>query len=204
MKVKPLIQPMSLTVAAIFLLTGLVVQSLPEETARALAAETGPFEIASVVLYGVAAVLAAVQLARRKSLPWLAGMTMLLWAFLRELDFQKRFTYRSIESIGYYTRPYAPWFEKLLVLLILAPFCMAGLYLLRLLCREIRPAFARGEKWVGHLAAAVCLGALGSVFEKMLRWGAAEEVCEMGLALLVVLLVWEWRETSRRAFPTVL
>jgi len=107
-----------LTVAGTSWAIGVWVESLPAETARAWVAESGPFEVASAVFYGMAALLAGFHLLQQMTVTRLAAWTMLVWACLRELDFQKRFTYRSIESIGYYSRPQAPWSEKLLVLLL--------------------------------------------------------------------------------------
>lgn len=190
--------PLGVVLAALAL--GAWVESLPDETARALTAETGPVEIASAVFFGMAALLAGFHLSQQPSVLRLAAGAMLVWAFLRELDFQKRFTYRSIMSTGYYTRPYAPWEEKLLVLLILSPFVLAGCYLVWQLIRNLRPAIARREPWTVCFAAGLGLGVIGGAQEKLLRWGAAEEVSGAGLALLALLLVWELR--PRTAAPT--
>src|SRR5262245_10118153 len=193
MQVKSLIQPPSLYVAAVAILAGAVIQSLPPDMAAGLTAETGPFEIFSAVCYAIGALLAVTDLVRQASALRLTGCLLLVWAFLRELDFQKRFTYRSMESLGYYTRPIAPIGEKLLVLAIMLPFVLAGCYLLRALVKDFGPALKRGEPWPGHLAVCVGLGLVSGVQEKILHWGAAEEVCEAGLASNVVLLVWSLR-----------
>lgn len=199
MTIKSFIRPVPLAVVVVSILTAAVIQSLPDDTARALTSETGPFEIGAALGYAIAVALAAIQLVRQPNLLRLSALAILLWALMRELDFQKRFTYRSMESLGYYTRPIAPWPEKLLVLLILAPFLVAGCHLFWLLLKRWRPALARGERWVAYLAAGVILGTVSRVLEKLLHWSAAEEVCEAGLALLVLMLVWELRPRPPQA-----
>src|SRR5678816_1861978 len=104
---------------------------VPHQWGLRLTDEGGPVEVASAVVLVVALLIAIVQFARRFSLGWLSGAALMLWAILRELDFQKRFTYRSIESIAYFVSPRAPWQEKLVVILIMLPFAVAGLHLLR-------------------------------------------------------------------------
>lgn len=199
MKIKPLIHPASLAVMAISFVTAAAIQSLPPDRARALTSESGPFEIISALTYGVAVTLAACQLWQERTRIRLSALVMLLWAFLRELDYQKRFTYRSIESIGYYTRPYAPWPEKLLALAALTPFAVAGVYLLFRLVRRLRSPVQEVETWQAHWLAIIILIVSSSVMEKLLHWGAAEEVCEAGLAIVVVLLVWALRPRSSPA-----
>lgn len=193
MELKSLIDSKVLAVLVVSVLAGLVVQSLPRETAAALTAETGVFEVASAIMYGLAAVLAAVHFMRQRTPLRLAGVAMLLWAFMRELDFQKHFTYRSVESIGYYVRPYASWSEKAAVLLILAPFVVAGCYLLIQFWRHLRPAYRNGEKWLAHVASCFVLGVASSTSEKLVGWRAAEEVFETGLAATVLMLTWNLR-----------
>ena len=73
----------------------------PPRWSLRLAAEDGLVEVASLVVLGVALILAIRQAATRLWPGWLSGAVMFLWGLLRELDIQKRFTYRSIESIGY-------------------------------------------------------------------------------------------------------
>ena len=168
----------------------------PREVGLLFASEGGPVEIAANVVLGLAFIIALFQLVRRFSLAWLSGTALVLWAFLRELDFQKRFTYRSIESIVYYVNPRAPWPEKLVVILVLLPFCLAGMYVLWLLLRTFRPGITRREPWTMHLVAAIGLGVIGSVSEKLLSLAIVEEGCELGLELLVLLIVLELRKKS--------
>ena len=170
---------------------------LPRDSAKRLAEEGGWFETGSAVCLAGALLVLVVQLARSFSTLRLAGAAMVLWALLRELDFQKRFTYRSVESLGYYTRPHAPWSQKLLVLLILAPFVVAGLFLVRELCRRFIPACRERQSWVCHMVAAVVLLLFASVSEKVFRLHAAEEILEAGIAFLVLMLVWESRTPPR-------
>lgn len=170
-----------------------VVQTLPADLAVRLTAESGPFEILSACLLGLALLLGAGGWLRQPTWPRFAGALMLLWALLRELDFQKRFTYRSVESLGYYFRPIAPWSEKLLVVLILTPFIMAGGYLTLLLWRQHRAALRSKASWLALLVAGAALVATGAACEKILGLPVAEEVLETGFAALIVLLVWTLR-----------
>lgn len=190
-------------IVTIFCVTGLVVQHLDPETAHRLSAEDGPFELASAGLYGLAFLIAATGCFReRLTLLRLSGTVMLLWATLRELDFQKRFTYRSVESFGYYTRPIAPWSEKIMVLLVLMPFVLAGMYLVFGFLRRAHGAWQMSTPWLSYVTGMIVLLLVSSVLEKVFRHGAAEEVCESGMALLTVLLAWETRaskEESRQA-----
>jgi len=182
-------------------LAGASTALLSRDTAKWLAEEEGIFETASALFFGAALVIMVIQLVRVFSPLRLAGAAMLLWALLRELDFQKRFTYRSVESIGYYTRPHAPWSQKLLVLLILAPFVVAGLWLVRELCRRFIPACRERQSWICHVVAALVLVPLASLSEKVFRLNAAEEILEAGIALLILMLVWSSR--PRRELMTV-
>jgi hypothetical protein len=173
---------------------GLVVQHLDPETAHRLSAEDGPFEIASAGLYMLAFLIAAAGCFReRPTLLRLSGTVMLFWATLRELDFQKRFTYRSVESFGYYTRPIAPWSEKIMVLLVLMPFVLAGMYLVFGFLRRTPAAWQMSSPWLSYVFGMIVLLLVSSVLEKVFRHGAAEEVCESGMALMTVFLAWETR-----------
>ena len=182
-----------LAVVATICIGGLIA---PHQWGLRLTAEGGPVELASVVVLGVALLTAIVQLASRFSLAWLSGAALMLWALLRELDFQKRFTYRSIESIPYFVRPQAPWQEKLVVILILLPFAVAGLHLLRLFCRHIRRDLGKRQPWTIHLLAAVALGIVGVASEKLFSLHTIEEPCELGAELLVLLMLLDLRKKS--------
>lgn len=169
------------------------VQTRKAETAAWLGGEDGPFEKASVAFYAVALALTARPLLHELSGLRLSAAVMLFWAALRELDFQKRYTYRSIESLGFYTRPDAELHEKLIALLALAPFALAGVYLLLGFLKRVRTAWARGEVWAGHAFAAIALMLMGSVLEKVFGFHAAEEILETGMGFVILLLAWELR-----------
>jgi len=158
-------------------------------------------ELASAVVLVVALLTAIVQLASRFSLAWLSGAALMLWALLRELDFQKRFTYRSIESIPYYVSPRAPWQEKMVVILIMIPFAVAGLHLLRLFCRHFRRELQKREPWTIHLLAAFALGIVGVASEKLLKLHTVEEPCELGAELLGLLMLLDLQK--KRVEPVI-
>ena len=187
-------------IIAVFCITGLFVQRLDPEVAHRLSAEDGPFELASAGLYGLGFLIAGVGCFReRLTLFRLSGTVMLLWATLRELDFQKRFTYRSVESFGYYTRPIAPWSEKIIVLLVLLPFVLAGMYLVLGFLRRSPSAWQMSSPWLSYVVGMIVLLLVSSVLEKVFHHGAAEEVCESGMALMTVFLAWETRTSKVEA-----
>ena len=101
---------------------GVILFNLPLPTVKELTGEGDLVENLSSVVLGLVVVLTAIQAARTRSSGWLSATVMALWMFLRELDFQRRFTPRSVESIGFYTRGTIPLQMKLVVLAILAPF----------------------------------------------------------------------------------
>lgn len=169
---------------------------LPASTAARVTSESGPFEVASAILWAICWLLALELAIRRPSLVHWAGVVVVLWALLRELDFQKQFTYRSVMSLGYYTRPRAPWSEKLIVLAVLTPFLVAGIILLLHVCRRWRAALARREAWVGNLFGAALLIGVGLFLEKILRIGTSEEVLEIGPPMMFLLILWSLRATS--------
>jgi uncharacterized membrane protein len=192
------VAPLAIAVVVLAITAAAAVQLQDPETAARLGGEDGPFELASVGFYGIGFALTFYGFLRQRSALRLAGSLVLLWAMLRELDFQKRFTYRSIESLGYYTRSIAPWSEKLLVLLGLLPFVWAIGCVLLALVRHIRPAWLRREAWPGHVAAILFLLLLGGFLEKILHFGPAEEVCESGASFLALLLAWSLRAAGAR------
>ena len=175
---------------------------MPRDVAEAVVAEGGLVENASALLYGIGILIAALQLKRHPTWPWLSGLAMLLWMFLRELDYQKAFTYRSVESVPFYTGSTAPGWQKVLALLILAPFAVAGLHLFRLGCRNVRHALAQRNAWPGHFMAIALLGIIAQSSEKLLHRSLIEEVCELGIALLVLVLTLEFKARSPARPPT--
>jgi hypothetical protein len=122
----------------------------------------------------------------------------LLWLVLRELDLQKAFTYRSIESVGFYTRAIAPWWQKVLAIALLIPFVVALLHLFWLAARNLLPAVAQRRPWLGHCVAIAFLALITVLCEKALESTVLEEVCELGLAFLVFLFTLDassWKST---------
>jgi hypothetical protein len=118
---------------AFVLLSSLWTQSLPAESdlAKHLASEEGFFEQASAAFLIAAALLAVVSWIVSRSRVWLASGIVILYAAMRELDFQTLFTYRSIMSTGYYFRDVAPPGEKIIVIFLILPCILAIAYLAR-------------------------------------------------------------------------
>jgi hypothetical protein len=121
----------------------------------------------------------------------LSILLVLVWLCLRELDCQKRFTPRSIESIGFYTRPDIAPSMKLLALLAYSPFAAAGLHLGWMGFLEIRTTAPPRAAWWRTLRLAGALLIVALVGEKLMPrwWQILEEVFELGFACLIVLVV---------------
>ena len=141
---------------------------------------------------------ATVGLGRFRSRIWLSILLLLVWLYLRELDFQKLFTPRSIESIGFYTSPDIASAMKLLALLAYSPFAAAGLHLAWAGFGEMRAAHPSRAAWCWPLGLAVAFLVMALAGEKLMPkwWQILEEVFELGFAGLVVLVV--AHETFRR------
>ena len=152
-------------------------------------------ETMSLIAIGAAAAISALQFVKTRKAVWLSATAILLWAYLRELDFQKLFTYRSVESIGFYTRPHASLGLKLLVIAILAPFAAAGLHLAWFAKRQFIPALKARQPWVKQLCALLLLVLAALASEKLFAGSAEifEEVSELGVGAMALLLAWHCR-----------
>lgn len=176
---------------------------LPRQVSLNLVSEGQMIENISALFLASAVVVAVLHLKRQPGLVWLSATGTLLWAYLREMDYQKMFTYRSVESLGFYTRPQAPLSEKLLVLLILMPFVAAGAHLLWVLVKSLRTGLANREAWVGQVMAILALIMTGLPAEKFLKeFGQiVEEVAELGLSASVLLLTVNLHRYALRTTP---
>ncbi len=188
--------------------TALWTQSLPPESelARHLASEEGFFEQASAAFLIAATLLAVLSAIVSRARVWLATAIVLLYASLRELDFQTMFTYRSIMSSGYYFRDRAPLGEKIVVLLLILPCLLAIADLLRQLWshrdRWLTTSW-RHDQSVGPLRAwglwILILFGCSHIADRHPEWipflpgrsGAFEALLEAALCLAVLLLVVE-------------
>jgi len=193
---------------AFVLVASIWTQSLPVESAlaRHLASEEGFFGQASAAFLIAAALLAVVSWIVCRSLLWLATGIVILYAALRELDFQTLFTYRSIMSTGYYFHDRAPLGEKIIVVLLVLPCLLAIAYL-------VRKAWAFRDRWLttswlhdqalGPLRAwgvwILILFGCSHIADRHPGWiaflpgriGTFEAVVESGLCLAVMFLVIE-------------
>lgn len=193
----------ALLAGAAFLFAG-VAQALPAELSDYLKAEDGPFEVVSAILLAAAAIIGWVAAVRAPSAVRFAGAAVTTALLLRELDFQKRFTYRSIESVGFYTRPIAPVAHKVIALGALAALGTALLLLARAAWRHLPRAIRSRERWVGTALAAGAFVSGSLTSEKFLGFTVAEEVLEAGFAGAIVVLAWQLSELGRtgvRAAP---
>jgi len=173
-------------------------QFLPSELVKFFNAEVGPFEQYSVAFLAAAALLALASWWHSRSTSWLAGGVVLIYATLREFDFQKMFTHRSVMSLGYFTRPKAPLPEKLLVILAIAPCLIAIAYLLRRAWASFCDSSFKlpGRAVVAHAMSFWIVVLFGlSHFSDRTTWfrlqGNVEALVEAILALAVLLLVVE-------------
>lgn len=183
---------------------GVILFNLPLPTVKELTGEGDLVENLSSVVLGVVVLLTAFQAARTRSPAWLSATVMAVWMFLRELDFQRRFTPRSVESLGFYTRGTIPLQMKLVVLAILAPFVMAGLHLLWLGKKRVAQGIRTREIWIGYLATGAGVVGVALLFEKFLKdaTGVIEEVSELTFAGLVLMLVLHYVVGWSKKVPT--
>lgn len=171
---------------------------LPTHVEKRLTEEGGIIENLSAGLLGIVVVACAIQLWRKPSRLWLAGLLGAVWMCLRELDFQRRFTPRSIESIGFYSNPSISLEMKLLVLLALLPFLIAGVQLALAAWKSLPEGVSSRRPWLGYLGIAVGLAATAMIFEKQFEMSTAliEEICELLFAYFVLLLVLAFTRNS--------
>lgn len=201
--------PASCWVAALVCLIGVVwIQALPMDLVKALNAEEGPFEQASVAFLAASALLALASWWQSRHRIWASTAVVLIYATLRELDFQTLFTHRSVMSLGYYTRDRAVWSEKLLVLLLVTPCLVALGHLLLQAWRSVRHgALGRPSTWSplamgGWIGLFFVLSHLSDRTVWFRLQGHVEAWVEAILALLVLMLVLELKPSLLKVPPT--
>jgi hypothetical protein len=176
--------------ALLCLIVGVLACLAPSQ-AKPFVAEGGLVENLSAALLATAVIVASLKTWRSRSLVWGAAALVLLGLFLREMDYQKLFTPRSIESIGFYSSQSIPLSIKLVALGALAPFAAAGLFLVLAASRAVRNTPAPVRPWL--VPALVAVGLLGSaqLSEKFLpaRFHVVEETSELAFAAVLVLVV---------------
>ncbi|MBE2214364.1 MAG: hypothetical protein IAE82_10875 [Opitutaceae bacterium] len=176
----------------------------PGSGGATLRGEYGVLELGSAGLLAAAVVAALAGAMRRPSAVRWCGALLLAALLLRELDFQKRFTYRSIESVGFYTRPIASVHAKILAGLVLATCAIAAWVLARSVWRQWRTGGGIGSRrWT--LPAGLASVFVGSALlsEKVLRRTVAEEMFEFAFAGCILALAWRLRPTPWRALGSV-
>jgi hypothetical protein len=178
----------------ITLVLGIVVLALlPPQQAKVLVAEGGLIENLSVAVLGAGMLCAGFTACRTRSRVWLAVSLMLLWMYLRELDYQKHFTPRSIESIGFYTNGDFPLGMKIGAVAALLPFACAGVYILLRTYRVLRSSMTNARPWVFPAMVAAGLFVVGQIAEKVLpsRFHVVEETAELAFVSLLVFIVFD-------------
>ena len=112
---------------------------LPHDSIKPWLSETGPFEVAALVAWIVAAAVLAVRIRPFTSRTLAFALVCLLCA-AREADLHKAFTQESISRLSYYRRSAAPLAEKLIggsvALLFTALLLYAAVVAVRFLFRE--------------------------------------------------------------------
>jgi len=102
--------------AIVLVIIGLIVylHLIPAERTEALLQEHGIVEMLSALAWALAAMVLVGDGLKRRSRLSLYGSVVLLFATLRELDFQKHFTSSSVFRLTYYFRNEAPLLERAL------------------------------------------------------------------------------------------
>jgi lysylphosphatidylglycerol synthetase-like protein (DUF2156 family) len=161
---------------------------LPLDVGLSLTNEGGLIENVSLAVLAAGAVCAGLKLWRCRTLLWASIALLIFWMYLRELDYQKLFTPRSIESTGFYFSSRVPLNMKIAAAAALCPFILAALNLVAAAARSIK-AFGRpSPAWTAPIGfAAILLGA--ALFaEKFLppRFQVVEETAELAFASLIL------------------
>ena len=200
--------PFSFMVAGLAYLVGvLVFQFLPQVDIKYLNSEAGPFEQGSVALWLASVLIALASWQATRALSWLAGAVVLLYAALRELDFQTLFTYRSVMSLGFFTGSRATGMEKIVVFALMLPCLIAILYLIRRAysfyrkraeCLHEFGHVASMALWIVILFLWCHLHDRGS-YEWIRFGGHIEALNEAALAMLVLMLIVEMKPRLIRA-----
>jgi hypothetical protein len=181
----------SLAVLAAGPLTVAGLLQLPPETAKRLAAEGGPIETASAVLLAFACASCVREAVRTRAAAWASGSVAMLALLLRELDFHRLFTSKSIDSTGFYRSAAVPLHTKLLVVALALPFLVAAGHVLWSMRPHLAPALRGGRPWVGHAGLGLFMVLLSRLAEKtkLTHRQVLEEVAELMFAAFVVLAV---------------
>jgi hypothetical protein len=192
----------------VILLAGVLVIAvglmLPTESAKRLSAEGAIIETVSAALLGVSLLACMRELARRRSWPWLSGSMVVLMLLLRELDFHRRFTPRSIDSTGFYRSAEIPLHTRLIVPLLALPFLLASLHILWLGLRRLAAAVRARQPWPCYTALAFAMIGVARYAEKSRRdlTHVVEEVAEVAFAAFVLLVVLSLRGSRPAARRT--
>lgn len=176
-----------------------VLWSLPFALAEKLTHERHLVETVTACILGLAVLLGLRRFALHPCRPWAAAVVMLVWTVLRELDFHRQFGPRSFESIGFFLSETISVQIKLLVILVMAPFVVAGLYLFRLAIRHRSLLLRERPFWLRLLVVGIVYVLIARFFEKARidRAHILEEVGEFTFSLFVLLTVYHFpRRTS--------
>lgn len=178
-------------IIAATLIASAVLAMLPHEQVHRLNAEGGIIENLSAAAAALCVLLAVFKWIRAPSQLWLAISLAALWMFLRELDYQKIFTPRSIESIGFYSAPHIPLLMKLLAIAALSPFVVAIAYLAWNGFTALQGQRFPLPNWCRPLVIAAAFLAAALASEKLLppTWGRLEELLELSFLSLILLII---------------
>lgn len=169
-----------------------VLWSLPLALAEKLTHEGHVVETVTAVVLGVAVLVGIRQLWANPSLCWGSAVVILIWTVLRELDFQRNFTPRSMESFGFFTSKAIPLEMKLWVSLAMIPFVLAGFCLFKNAIKNARSLLRERPLWLRMLVVGTIYALIARFFEKARidRAHILEEVGELSFAFFLVLAVY--------------
>ena len=178
------------------------IATLPATLIGEAAAEHGVVEAATLVLFVAAALLATLAAWRRLWESGYLAAAIFAAAAMRELDFHKAFTSRSITrgvGIGFIVSPDVPWIEKVIVVLV----GCALLGAVVVLCRREWPTFRIGLRARSRpvmlalmgLALVLLAGAVDDTYGRVkalgtavgARWQLLEELLELQAAAIFVI-----------------
>lgn len=171
-----------------------LLMAVPRPLAMDLTSEDGPIESLSAGILALGVIFAVVRLFRHPSWLWLSIFIVVQWMYLRELDYQKMFTPRSVESVGFFSNPKNPLKMKLIAAAIMAPFALGGLSLFVAAVKRLRSKGQPRPDWLRPVAIALALLVVALGSEKLFPSPGklVEEPFELAFGTLVVVMVFRY------------
>jgi hypothetical protein len=173
---------------------------IPRPWAERILAEGGPVEMPTAIAYFVAALLLWFSSTERRGHSEFAAIILLIAGGLRELDFQARFTNGYAFSSSYFLRGAAPFWEKTVVVLVLALLASAFAVLVLAEWRRFPSALFSAESWAISVTVAIGFITLSTSLDEIggyLRRNYAATATD------ALFILWVFEETLEALVPVL-